>query len=130
MAKNNTIQLLQASRSRGFNCRHSWLLLHNSSSERSLIEATLSACDILPDADVVWSSPESLVDVYRIKPGMPSLHTDLGLARNCSRQELQALWAALPTTVSRRKDLKNVSMKGISLVSIRPLQSLALPNPP
>nr|QNS36191.1 ionotropic receptor 75d [Mythimna separata] len=107
----------QASTSRGFNSRYSWLLLHNSSSERSIFEDTLSSCAILPDADVVWSSAEGLVDVYRIKPGLPLLQADLGLARNCSRKELRALWAALPTAVCRRKDLRNMTMKGISLVS-------------
>ncbi|KAJ8731049.1 hypothetical protein PYW08_002462 [Mythimna loreyi] len=109
--------LEQASASRGFNCRHSWLLLHNASSDRSFIEDTLASCDILPDADVVWSSSERLVDLYRIKPGLPLLQTELGLARNCSRQEMLALWGALPTAVSRRKDLRNMTMKGISLVS-------------
>nr|ALM24944.1 ionotropic receptor 75d [Athetis dissimilis] len=108
--------LHQASTSRGFNSRHSWLLLHNSS-ESFIIEETLSDCAMLPDADVVWSSPESLLDLYRIKPDTQLLRTDLGVARNFSRQQLAALWAALPTAVTRRKDLRNVSLNGISIVT-------------
>ncbi|XP_047018873.1 ionotropic receptor 75a-like isoform X2 [Helicoverpa zea] len=105
-----------ASSSRGFNYRHSWLLLHNSS-ERALIADALSPYEILPDADVVWSAPDALLDVYKIKPATPYLLTDLGLTRNCSRHQLRALWAALPSAVTRRRDLKNVTMKGISVVT-------------
>uniref|UniRef100_A0A2A4JEM6 Uncharacterized protein n=1 Tax=Heliothis virescens TaxID=7102 RepID=A0A2A4JEM6_HELVI len=105
-----------ASSSRGFNYRHSWLLLHNWS-ERALVADALSTYEILPDADVVWAAPDALLDVYKIKPGTPYLLTDLGLTRNCSQHQLRALWAALPSTVARRRDLKNVTMKGISIVT-------------
>ncbi|XP_022814472.1 glutamate [NMDA] receptor subunit 1-like [Spodoptera litura] len=109
--------LEKASRSRVLNKRHSWLLLHNSSAEPALVEDTLYAYEILPDADVVWSSPDSLVDVYKTKPNQPLLQVELGLSRNSSRHELLSLWGALPTAVTRRRDLRNVSLKGISVVT-------------
>lgn len=81
------------------------------------MEETLNAYEILPDADVVWSSPDTMVDVYKTKPNQPLLQVGLGLSRNSSHQELLSLWGALPTAVTRRRDLRNVSLKGISVVS-------------
>ncbi|KAH9642099.1 hypothetical protein HF086_007219 [Spodoptera exigua] len=109
------VVLEKASRSRVLNRRHAWLLLHNSSAEPALVEDTLYAYEILPDADVVWSSPYNLVDVYKTKPNQPLLQVDLGLSRNSSRREMLSLWGALPTAVTRRRDLRNVSLKGITV---------------
>ncbi|KAF9805722.1 hypothetical protein SFRURICE_009354 [Spodoptera frugiperda] len=109
--------LEKASGSRVLNRRHSWLLLHNSSAEPALVEETLNAYEILPDADVVWSSPDTMTDVYKTKPNQPLLQVELGLSRNSSHQELLSLWGALPTAVTRRRDLRNVSLKGISVVT-------------
>ncbi|CAH0581069.1 unnamed protein product [Chrysodeixis includens] len=110
-------QLLKASASRGFNYRHSWLLLHNASYSPDTVETSLAPLDVLPDADVVWAARDALVDVYKVKPALPVLQTGLGLAPNCSCRQLAALWAALPTAVSRRRDLKNVFLKGVTIIT-------------
>lgn len=120
--------VFQASWSRGFNYRHSWLLLHNASYEPGAVEAALAAHDILPDADVVWAAADALLDVYKVKPGLPTLQTGLGLTRACSRRQLAALWAALPTAVSSRRNLQNVFLKGVTIVRIRSILSASIPS--
>ncbi|CAB3224062.1 unnamed protein product [Arctia plantaginis] len=112
----NVKYLLLASSSRAFNYRFAWLLLHNSSYNRNVIEDTLEDYQILPDSDVVWSCPDTLVDVYRVKAKHSYLLTELGLNRSASRQELEALWSALPKTVTRRRDLMKIKLVGASVI--------------
>ncbi|KAJ2942529.1 hypothetical protein O0L34_g1996 [Tuta absoluta] len=108
--------LNQASSSRAFNLRYTWLLLHNSSSNSSL-DDLLSEADILPDADVTLVTDDTLLDVYRIKKAQPLILTDWGLTPNVSFAGLEEFWAKQPTAVARRKDLRNVRLKCEVIVS-------------
>ncbi|XP_075974129.1 ionotropic receptor 75a-like [Anticarsia gemmatalis] len=108
--------LHNASSTRAFNYLHAWLLIHNSSYDRSIIEDTLDEYEILPDADVVWAAPDTLVDVYRVKAKHQYLLTNLGLDRNCSKKELESMWGALPSTVTRRKNLRRMMMPAASVI--------------
>ncbi|XP_072938888.1 uncharacterized protein [Epargyreus clarus] len=107
----------KASSSRAFNLRHSWLLIHPSAYNETMLGDTLSDAVILPDADVVFASGDALVDVYRIKPNQPFIFTKLYAGYVSSQQTLEALWASLPTAVSRRKDLHNVNIKSATVMT-------------
>ncbi|KAI5633240.1 glutamate receptor 1-like [Phthorimaea operculella] len=108
--------LNQASSSRAFNFRYTWLLLHNSSFNSSL-DDLLMETEILPDADVTLVLDDVLFDVYRIKKDQPLILTDWGLTTNVSLAGLEEFWAKQPTAVARRKDLRNVRLKCEVIVS-------------
>ncbi|KAL0880559.1 hypothetical protein ABMA27_001790 [Loxostege sticticalis] len=106
-----------ASETRGFNYRYAWLLLHNSSFDATSLDSVLSGSVILPDADVTFASDDKLLDVYRIKADQPLLATTLGVVRNSTRRDLEQMWGVLKSTVSRRKNLNNVFLKGATIIT-------------
>lgn len=108
--------IFQASKSRAFVARYSWLLVHNGTDD-SNITRILSDIDILPDSDVKVSTSDGLIDIYRIKPNDPLITTTLNLAKNISYLELSLFWNKFPTAVERRKDLNNVYLKAATIVS-------------
>lgn len=76
----------------------------------------MSDIAILPDADVIWASADTMVDVYRVKIGEQLVLADLGPPK--SQGELQQQWLTLPTAVTRRKDLNNVYLNSATIVNI------------
>ncbi|XP_052754703.1 ionotropic receptor 75a [Galleria mellonella] len=109
--------LIQASSTRAFNHRYTWLLSHDSPYNISTMENHLLNSNILPDADVTWSTPDALVDVYRIKADQSLVTTHLELNKNIGLKELETFWAQQQTAVTRRKDLKNVFLKSATIIS-------------
>ncbi|KAL4715335.1 hypothetical protein ACJJTC_015106 [Scirpophaga incertulas] len=108
--------LQQATSTRAFNYRYSWLLLHNASFDQSVAEELLAAAEVLPDADVILATADLLVDVYRVKTREPLLFTPLPLCVNSTQWELTVVWNALPSVPSRRKNLNNVYLKAVATV--------------
>ncbi|XP_028169804.1 ionotropic receptor 75a-like isoform X1 [Ostrinia furnacalis] len=106
-----------ASESRGFNYRYTWLLLHNSTFDVDVMNSILSDSAILPDAEVTFASIDKLVDVYRVKVNEPFVTTTLGVTRDSNRQEFEALWGILKTTVTRRKNLNNIYLKAATTIT-------------
>ncbi|XP_049868117.1 ionotropic receptor 75a-like [Pectinophora gossypiella] len=104
---------MTASESRAFHYRHTWLVLHNDSSS---LGDVLSEAQILPDGDVTWSTPEQLVDVYRVKVGRPLVLTRWAVDR-AAAAGLPQYWARQPTTVARRKDLQGVTLPSATIIS-------------
>ncbi|KAI8422111.1 hypothetical protein MSG28_006034 [Choristoneura fumiferana] len=102
------LQLDQASSSRAFNVRHSWLLLGGARSNASRMQATLASALVLPDADVALAAGGALLDVYRVRAERPLLVTPLGAPED---------WAARPAAPTRRKDLHNVYLKASTIIS-------------
>ncbi|XP_037298268.1 glutamate receptor ionotropic, delta-2 [Manduca sexta] len=109
--------LRKASSNRAFIHRYSWLLLHNSSYDPTVIHSTLNTTSVLPDSDVVWSFPDNLVDVYRVRPDKPLVLTTLGLPRDSSCEDLSKLWREMPMAATRRKDLKNVYLTAATIIT-------------
>uniref|UniRef100_A0A0K8TVJ1 Ionotropic Receptor n=1 Tax=Epiphyas postvittana TaxID=65032 RepID=A0A0K8TVJ1_EPIPO len=99
----------QASASRAFNLRHSWLLLDSGPFNASLVQATLASTLVLPDADVALAADDALVDVYRVRADQPLALAPLGAG--------PAEWAAMPAAPTRRKDLNNVYLKAATIIS-------------
>ncbi|CAH4037603.1 unnamed protein product [Pieris brassicae] len=108
--------LNKASVSRAFNLRHSWLLLPNILSNDTDIVDFLQDTVILPDADVVVAFPEKMFDVYRVKIEQPIAMLDIGGGYTNS-ENLNRLWATIPTAVTRRKNLGHVYLKSATIVS-------------
>ncbi|KAM3959593.1 ionotropic receptor 75a-like [Aphomia sociella] len=109
--------LIQASSARAFNQRYTWLIFHDSPYNKSTIEEHLVKAVILPDADVTWYSVDTLIDVYKVKTDQPLIITNLGLDRTCAWNDLEATWRRLPTTVNRRRDLKNVFLRSATVIT-------------
>ncbi|CAG4966999.1 unnamed protein product [Colias eurytheme] len=106
--------LNEASASRAFNHRHSWVFLHEALQNMSYLEDILKDTVMLPDSDVVVAFEDTMFDVYRVKIGEPL--TTLNLDMDESR-DMVALQAKLPSAVSRRKDLHNLYLKAATIVS-------------
>ncbi|XP_059049619.1 ionotropic receptor 75a-like [Achroia grisella] len=109
--------LNEASATRAFNHRYTWLLFHDSPYNKSTVEKNLINSTILPDADVIWSTPDAMVDVYKVKEDLPLITTDLGLEKTRDLMELKTVWSQQPTAVTRRRDLGNIFLKSATLIS-------------
>ncbi|XP_041987543.1 ionotropic receptor 75a-like [Aricia agestis] len=107
--------LSRASESRAFNLRYSWLLLDENNFNVSYLEEKLSNFAIYPDADVIWTSADAMVDVYRVKKDQPLVVSHL--ERKETREGLQNLWNSLPTAVTRRKNLHHVYLNSATIIS-------------
>lgn len=108
---------MKASKSRAFNRRYTWLILHNYSLNSSSVEGLLDSLEILPDADVTWSSADVTVEIYRVKGNQPLIVTPLELTRNNSLEDMETLWNGRPSTVARRQNLSSVFLKAATIVS-------------
>ncbi|XP_038214536.1 glutamate receptor ionotropic, kainate 2-like [Zerene cesonia] len=106
--------LYEASKSRAFNHRHSWLLLHEASQNMTYLEEILQDTVILPDSDVVVAFEDTMFDVYKIKIGEPLTTLNLDMDE---RRDMAELQARLPSAVSRRKNLHNLYLKAATIVS-------------
>lgn len=117
---------LKASKSRAFSHRYTWLIVHESSLNSSSLEDLLDSVEILPDADVTWSSADAAVEVYRVKGNQPLIVTPLEMTRHDSLEDMERMWNELPSTVTRRKNLRNVFLKSATVVSTYPFTCSAL----
>lgn len=82
------------------------------------MEELLDSVDILPDADVTCSSSGATVDIYRVKENQPLIVTHLEMTRNDSLEDMKKMWNRMPSTVTRRQNLRNVYLKAATVVSI------------
>ncbi|KOB67027.1 Ionotropic receptor [Operophtera brumata] len=108
---------MKASKSRALCRRYTWLILHNSSLNSSSMEDLLDSLEILPDADVTWSSADVAVEIYRVKGNQPLIVTLLELTRNASLEDMETSWNARPSTVTRRRNLRNVFLKAATVIT-------------
>lgn len=87
------------------------------------MEELLDSVEILPDADVTWSSSDAAVQMYRVKGNQPLIITSLEITRNYSLEDMEMMWQRMPSTVTRRQNLRNVTLKSATVVSIRDFTS-------
>ncbi|CAH0714087.1 unnamed protein product, partial [Brenthis ino] len=113
--ENVSLVLDEASQTRAFNLRHSWLLIDDSFFNVTSVERILSDTLVLPDGDVSWMSRDNMVDVYRVKSDQKLVVSELGFWER--QPELERLWLKLLTAVARRKNLNNVYLDSATIIT-------------